>query len=161
MWAGVANAISFLANGCGRISVPCDVHQALAIIGLYRKQLDFTIENRSNEHGIRTVPFIGGIAFAMAAEPKLADFYLQVVSGENLVKTMPAYLLRKYLTGIGSIRRSGHPRLVTTQIIMQAAYHFVTGASTKLLKATENGTIYFAQRQKANVRKVLEIIAGS
>lgn len=161
IWAGAANLIGFLAGGNKINSATCDVAQALKIIELYQKQLDFTVGNKGNDTGIKTVPFIARIAFGMVVEPSLSDFYLQVISGENLTKKMPAYALRRYLTTTSSVRRMGDKRKISTQVIMQAAWHFVSGNSVKLLKASDLGREYFAVRQKANVRKVLEILAGT
>jgi len=136
------------------------VPSAIAIMNLYDQELAFTIENRSNEIGLRSAMVVGACAFAMKAESaKCQQFYQLITRGEGLYKTgatSQAYALRRLIQSGNHKGAQNRWRLACA--ILNALKHFIEGYPISQLKHTTLGVEYFQNRQKSSVAKVVEII---
>lgn len=154
----IQTLVSIVSNGqVIKLTVPT----ATAILGLYRKEIEWAVEARSNIVGLRSAIPIGATVFALKSDrERIENFYNLLVSGEGLYRTgetSPVYTLRRTLQSQGWLSGSlGRWRGICATL--NAAKNFIEGNQLTQLKHTNLGVEFFINRQKSAVAKITEIV---
>lgn len=165
----ICAALASLCFG-SRVRLP-SVGQTLAVLEAFKASVEFVVEKRSREKGLKQAGVLAGFAFAHAALGKpiedlfntlntghgLMDFKTYQVRRQKNAEARPIEHLRHFLTGPESALFSVSMNREIAAVVLQALYAECHKARTKELEQSPIGTKWFANKQKATVEKVAAI----
>jgi hypothetical protein len=149
----MAGGARVIAGICSRQSVKMTVSNTLAILDDFLPSLNFV--NRAIKLGsMAKSTVIGSLAFCHRVMPReLNDFVLRVADGENISKGHPALTLRNYiLTNNTTGVFNGHARACGL-----CSMHAVLGNKITLIKTTNTGLDFFADKQPKIVDEIAKM----
>lgn len=135
------------------------VAQTLEIYRAFESPINYTVEHRSREHGLRAAGVLAAFAFAIAVTdhtpfPDLRLSYDALISGDSLVKGSPLALLRAFLTSPDArLLTRGTDRGVA-ELTLRALQLELEGKRVDLLTMSPEGTEFFRLRQTDRVKKI-------
>lgn len=137
------------------------VAQVLGVIGVYGREIEGCVANRSELMGLRSSAVLGAIAFARKVHPKEADeFQERLKTGAGLGARSPILHLRNHLlsgAAKGAIRGSNDERNLVADRTLTALLAFVQKRDVDKLATGPEGAVYYREAQKENVKKVTAI----
>lgn len=145
--------IGWIASGHNRaMSTP----QALAILSVYRTQLEQIIDVIGGFKPGRVAPVFGALAFCAASHPKEAvEFASRLATGEDIKRGMPVYALRNALINGSAVTRSWTDRKAAlVECVGNSMHNTIIGEPITLLKRGVNGINFFRAKQRTNVEKI-------
>jgi hypothetical protein len=152
--AACAAIIHYCATQAVRITTPLTVR----VLDTYGTHIKAMLSCRSNVPGLRSAHLTGALAFGRAVfRDEMDAFALAVVTGEQIKRGQPAYALRNYLLTQSYVSPGGgsrEQRIFTAALV--AARHHVLGNPLSIIKPSDSGPAFFAEKQKGNVRKIRE-----
>lgn len=138
------------------------VGQTLDIYHEFQQSIDWVIQKRSKEHGIKAAGVLTGFAFALQTEGlegEIAKMYLALVSGKELKKDLPIALLRKFLVSDeAKLLNRGSDRGLA-ELVLQGIFLQLFYKSATTLEPSFEGASHFRSVQKDRVGKIASIFA--
>lgn len=164
---------TFVAAICRAIAVsatkdrliPNSVPIALLVCDIFGNGIDYVVENCLRVTGFRSGPLNAMLALYIEAHPeKGRAFHGQVVSGENLKKSDPAYTLRDYLlkgkaysTKLGSTSELG---IIISRAAALCAMHHFNGGQVSVVKNGEAGIDWLLAANKLKIARLRKSLVG-
>ncbi len=151
MTASICAALASLC--CGERTRRLSVGQTLDVFRAFEPQVQFVIEHRSKEPGLKAAGVLAGFAFAMAVEAKpLQAMFKAMNSGEGLSPT--AKLLRDFLTSDEAKLFSRSLDSGLAELTLQAIHLASSGREVKKLEMSLDGVNFYRAAQAARVEKI-------
>jgi hypothetical protein len=165
----VCAALSSLCYGARTRNL--SVGQTLQVYDAFKPSVDFMVQNRSKQHGLKQVGVLAGFAFADAAGVTLGSFvkvlFAALNTGDGLIDkpafqkrqragdlNRPVEHLRYFLTGEESALFNKSMNRCISEITLQVIYAEVHKARTRELEQADVGKKWFAAKQRERVEKV-------
>jgi hypothetical protein len=167
--SAIAQITTQLANLCCPMRTrKLSVGQALEIYRAFEPAVEWVIERRSKQHGLKSAGVLAAFAFALMTEPKVQSpkeksltemaLMLEMLNGGNAPKAAAMFHLHEFLTGDDAIllQRSadrGIAELVLNGILFQCEGRTVQRPHD-LLEVPAAGAELFRERQAERVEKI-------
>lgn len=156
---------SAIAMICASLAVMCQnektrrlsVGQTLEIYRTFQQAIDWVIEFRSKEAGLKAKGVLAACAFAVAADVKLKDRCHRIFTGDVDSENSPLYLLRKFLVSDDAkLLNRGSDRALA-ELVLLALQLDVAGVTIDRLELSQAGLHAFRALQQERVAKVAAI----
>lgn len=149
------------------------VGETLTVLNTFKPSIEFVLEHRSKEPGLRQAGVLAGFAFAHAAlGQKVEKWFEELNSGKGLL-TADEYMkirkvcktarpldhLRQFLTSPESALFSKSMNRAIAEITLQVIYGEVHNVKTQQLEQSEVGTNWFSAKLKDRVSKIAALFA--
>ena len=148
------------------------VSEILAVYKAFEASVDWVIEKRSNEHGLKQAGVLAGFAFAHASlGAPVGKWFEELNTGNGLVDeaayleirkkakpTRPIEHLRYFLISEDSALFSKSMNRAIAGVTLQVIYGEVHKAKTQALVQSEVGTNWFIGKQKDQVHKIATLL---
>lgn len=151
------------------------VGETLTVLAEYQPWIEYVLQERSKQQGLRQIGVLAGFAFAAASPTHTRDveqWFRVLNSGEGLL-TAEQYLaarrkgqpcrpldhLRQFLISPESALFSKAMNRAIAEITLQVIYGEAHRAKTQELEQAAVGTKWFAARQKERVEKIAKLFA--
>lgn len=160
-----------LAMICTRIAGICSpertrrlsVGEILDIHEVFEREVDFMIERRPKEHGIKQAGVLAAFAFAMASArggvedesgPAIEAMFDQLTGKTEADARLPMMLLREFLTGDAAILLTRGNDRALAELVLQAIWQQLHRHPIKELAPGLEGRDYFTSIQRERVAKI-------
>jgi hypothetical protein len=151
----VAAAIRCVMAAADCYGTTLTTHIAKHILIDYGTHLEKYAGNVGKGTGLRSSYFVGAFAFCRNVDRSLDDLYQAVVTGENIHKGMPAYVLREYLLSGGYLRHGGSDTCASLlRAVCTASYHYIHEVKIGKFKPSDGALRFFVNKQKACIRRI-------
>ena len=137
------------------------VGQTLEVYHEFENAVEYVVEHRSKQNGLRTTGVLAGFAFALMTEEnfwetktRITGFLDQVNTGENLVEGSPIFLLRTFLTSEESKLFTRSLDRGLAELVLQAIHLELFGQTVPKLEMSLIGVNHFRELQRKRVDKV-------
>jgi hypothetical protein len=144
------------------------VNEILSAYKAFEKSIDFVIEHRSGEHGLKQAGVLAGFAFAHAAlGAPVEKWFEELNSGKGLINAedylkirkackdaRPLEHLRYFLISDESALFSKNMNRAIAQVTLQVVYGEAHKVRTQALEQSEVGTKWFCAKLKEPVSKI-------
>jgi hypothetical protein len=147
---------------CGERTRRLSVGQTLEVYREFQPAVDYIVEHRSTQVGLRSTGVMAGFAFALLPdmkfpEPRVKSMFHQVITGEGMESGAIPGVLRAFLT-------SEEAKLFTrsldrglAELVLQAIFLYQAGTRRKRLQPSLEGVEYYRRAQPARVSKIAAI----
>ena len=147
---------------CAERTRRLSVGQTLEVYREFQSAVDYIVEHRSTQVGLRSTGVMAGFAFALLPDMKFPEsrvkaMFTQVITGEAMETGAIPGVLRAFLT-------SEEAKLFTrsldrglAELVLQAIFLYQAGKRRKHLKPSLEGVEYYRRAQPARVSKIAAI----
>lgn len=149
--ASICAALASLC--CGERTRRLSVGQTLEVFRAFEQGVQFVIEHRSKEHGLKTAGVLAGFAFALAVDGNpVSHMFTALNSGEGLTPTLK--LLRDFLTSDEAKLFSRSLDRGLAELTLQAIHLVGEGREVTKLEMSLDGVNYYRAAQAKRVEKI-------
>lgn len=156
---------SAIAMICASIATLCNdertrrlsVGQTLEIYRAFQSAVDWVIDFRSTERGLKAKGVLAACAFAIAADAKLKEPCHRLFTGDDLAPSSPLRLLREFLVSEAAVLLNRGSDRALAELVLQALHLHVAGTSIERLVPGPQGLHAFRAVQPAAVRKIADM----
>lgn len=138
------------------------VGQTLAIQAEFAAAIEWIVEHRPTEKGLRSVGILAGFVFALASQGdasndgsiSIQEMFLSLIGGKTASPRQPMHLLRAFLTSDESILLSRSSDRGLAELVLQAIHLQRQGQTPAKLTLVPDGWQHFRGAQSARVQKI-------
>lgn len=149
--ASICAALASLC--CGERTRRLSVGQTLEVFREFEQGVQFVIEHRSKEHGLKTAGVLAGFAFALAVDGNpVSHMFTAMNSGDGLTPTLK--LLRDFLTSDEAKLFSRSLDRGLAELTLQAIHLVGIGQEVTKLEMSLDGVNHYRAAQAKRVEKI-------